>query len=122
MNFRLDYFQWKADSYEFKVLAEIDIRPYLKRLGIIKEKSEDDIIINERNLIANRLLAKNIVIDDNMSICPKHRSSFGIDWCDVVSTCHHPNHDQKQRSSVSDCRRANLALCSKLEGFPVGGR
>lgn len=78
--------------------------------------------MNEKNLIANRLLLKNILIDDSMSICPKHRSSFGVDWHDVKTTCHHPDHDPQHRPKAFDCRRANLVMCSKIENFPVGGR
>ena len=80
------------------------------------------IIVNEKNLIANRLIGKNILVDNTMSICAKHRSSFGIDWCDVVSRCSHPDHDPKHRPSTSDCRRAKLDICSRIEGFPIGGR
>ena len=83
---------------------------------------EDMIIVNEKNLIANRLIGKNILVDNTMSICAKHRSSFGIDWCDVVSRCSHPAHDPKHRPSTSDCRRAKLDTCSRIEGFPIGGR
>ncbi|CAF4181776.1 unnamed protein product [Rotaria magnacalcarata] len=83
---------------------------------------DDNIIVNERNLIANRLLGKNILVDNSMSICQKHRSSFGIDWRDVISTCNHPDHGPKRRTSTSDCRRANLEMCLRIEGFPIGGR
>jgi hypothetical protein len=46
---------------------------------------EDDLIVNERNLIANRLHSKGIFIYDSMAICPKHGSSHGIDWYDSES-------------------------------------
>ncbi|CAF3629026.1 unnamed protein product [Rotaria socialis] len=32
------------------------------------------------------------------------------------------HHDPKRRTSTSDCRRANLEMCSRIEGFPIGGR
>ena len=89
---------------------------------IIAKKDDDNIIINEKNLIANRLVRKNIFADDTMSICPKHRGTFGIDWVDRKKTCHHPDHDSKNSFSVSDCRLVKLDTCSKIEGFPVGGR
>lgn len=98
------------------------MRSYLKRTNVISKKDEDEVIVNETNLIANRLHSKNIFIDGSMFICPKHRSSFGIDWHSVKSTCHHPDHDANNRSSASDCRRATLATCLKIEGFPAGGR
>ncbi|CAF4276505.1 unnamed protein product [Rotaria magnacalcarata] len=116
------YFQWKSQCYKFETLVNIDIRKYLKHLGVVKKSMDDNTIVNERNLIANRLLGKNILVDNSMSICQKHRSSFGIDWRDVVSTCNHPDHDPKSRTSTSDCRRANLEICSRIEGFPIGGR
>jgi hypothetical protein len=104
------------------MLNESDVRSYLKRNNVISKKEEDDVIQNERNLIANRLRSKNVYFDDSMSICPKHRSSYSIDWCSAKSTRHHPDHDSNHRSFASDCRRATLATCSKIEGFPVGGR
>jgi hypothetical protein len=104
------------------MLSENDIRSYLKRNKVISKKEEDDIIMNEKNLIANRLRSKNIFVDGSTFICPKHRSSFGVDWHSVKSTCHHPDHDPNHRSFASDCRRAALTTCSKIEGFPVGGR
>jgi len=118
----LDYTDWTTECISFAQLAQRDIRHYLKRLRVITNKEEDSIIMNEKNLIANRLLLKNIFVDDSMSICPKHRSSFGVDWRDVKSRCHHPDHDSKHRQQVSDCRRASLAMCSKIQSFPVGGR
>ena len=56
------------------------------------------------------------------SICPKHRSSYGIDWCDLKFTCNHPDHRPEPRPSARGCRRANINICSRIEGFPVGGR
>jgi hypothetical protein len=106
----------------FATLKSIDIRAYLKRKGVISKEEDDNFIMNERNLIANRLHAKDILVDDSMLICPKHRSSFGIDWCDSKPTCHHPDHESRQSFSTSDCRRASIDMCSKIEGFPVGGR
>jgi len=104
------------------MLKGIDIRSYLKRNGVISKTEEDSFIMNERNLIANRLRSKGIFIDDSMAICPKHRSEFRIDWKDSKSKCHHPDHDSKHHSFFIPCRRANLATCSKIKGFPVGGR
>ena len=117
----IDYPDWPFTFVKFSTLRDIDIRSYLKRKKVISKK-EDDFIINERNLIANRLKSKDILIDDSMSICPRYRSSHGVDWCDMKSTCHHPNHDTKRNSSSHDCRRVNINICSKIEGFPVGGR
>lgn len=104
------------------MLSGSDIRSYLKRNNVIHRKEDDSIIVNEKNLIANRLRSKNIIIDDSMHICPKHRSSFGIDWHSVKSKCHHPDHDPSQRQSASDCRQASLNVCLRIEGFPLGGR
>jgi hypothetical protein len=103
-------------------LAQRDVRPYLKLIRVIKKTEEDTNIINEKNLIANRLLLKNILIDDSMSICPKHRGLFGIDWRDKKTVCHYPDPDSKHQATTSDCRRAHLAMCSRIEGFPIGGR
>ena len=122
MSAHIDYSDWTPQCITFADLAQRDVRPYLKLISVIKKTEEDTTIINEKNLIANRLLLKNILIDDSMSICPKHRGSFGIDWRDHKSACHFPNSDQKYHATTSDCRRATLKLCSKIEGFPIGGR
>jgi hypothetical protein len=122
MSIHLDYAGWTPRCITFANLAHRDVRPYLKRICVIKKTEEDSNKINEKNLIANRLLLKNILIDDSMSICPRHRGSFGIDWLDYKSVCHYPDPDPKHQASTSDCRRANLAMCSRIEGFPIGGR
>ena len=83
--FLIGCYDWLEECISFANLAEHDIRPYLKHLRVIAAVEEDNIIINEKNLIANRLLRKNILVDDSMWICPKHRSSFGIHWIDIVS-------------------------------------
>lgn len=120
--YKIDHYGWSQGCVTFRYLSELDIRSHLKQNGIISKKEDDSIIMTEKNLIANRLLRKNILADDNMKICPKHRSSFGIDWFNKKTTCHHPEHDAGQSSSVKDCRRVNLSTCLKIEGFPVGGR
>ncbi len=122
MFFLQDYSDWSPACVSFSQLEGIDIRSYLRRKKVIAKIEEDNLIINERNLIANRLRSKEIYIDDAMSICPKHRSSYGIDWYDSKSTCHHHDHDSEYHYSSRDCRRVNLATCFKIEGFPVGGR
>ena len=76
----------------------------------------------KKNLIASRLIGKNILVDNTMSVCAKHRSSFGIDWRDAVSRCSHPDYDPEHRPSASDCRRAKLDIYSRIEEFPIGGR
>ncbi|CAF4485842.1 unnamed protein product [Rotaria socialis] len=96
----LDYFDWKRQCYTFAYLAERDIRPHFQNLRVIN---------------------KNILIDDSMSICPKYRSFFGIDWCDVLPRCNHPDDDSKYRPPASGCHRANLSMCSRIEGFTIGG-
>ena len=118
----LDCYDWPFECINFGALAQRDIRPYLKQLRIISKIEDDDIIVNEKNLIANRLLQANVLVDDSMSICPRHRSIYGIHWYDVGSLCSHPDHVSKRRSCVSDCRRAKLSMCSRIEGFPIGGR
>ena len=90
------------------MLSGSNIRSYLKRNNVIRNKEEDDFIMNEKNFIANRLRSKNVVVDDSMFICPKHRSSFGIDWHCVKSKCHHPDHEPTLHSSASDCHQATL--------------
>jgi len=118
----LDYFDWTNECISFRQFAQRDVLDHLKRLGVIGKKEEDTTIRNEKNLIANRLRLRNIQVDDSMSICPKHRSSFVVDWYDSKSTCHHPDHDPKHRPKATDCRRATLVLSSKIPVFPVGGR
>ncbi|CAF2086444.1 unnamed protein product, partial [Rotaria magnacalcarata] len=95
-----NYSGWSCTCVTFSALKDIDIRSYLK---------------------TNRIRSLYIFIDDSMSFCPKHRSSYGIDWYDSKSTCHHLGHNSKHRPSARDCRRANITTCSKIEGFPVGG-
>ena len=121
-SYQIDHYGWSKECVTFAHLSEFDIRPYLKQSGIISKKEDDNIVMNEKNLVANRLLRKNILVDDSMRICPKHRASFGIDWFNKRTTCHHPEHNTSNRSALKDCRRANLATCLKIEGFPIGGR
>ena len=70
--FLIGCYDWPEECISFANLAERDIRPYLKHLRVTAAVEEDNIIINEKNLIANRLLRKNILVDDSMWICPKH--------------------------------------------------
>ena len=111
-----------ATMYYFREFSSTRCSAIFEAHECDQKTEEDTTIINEKNLIANRLLLKNILMDDSMSICPKHRGSFGIDWRDHKSACHFPNSDQKYHATTSDCRRATLKLCSKIEGFPIGGR
>ena len=70
-----DYPDWPRTCISFSKLEGIDIRSYLKRRKVISKIEDDNLIVNERNLIANRLRSKEIFVDDSMAICPKHRSS-----------------------------------------------
>ena len=106
----------------FAYLSELDIRSYLEQSKVISKKEDDNIVVNEKNLIANRLIRKSILAENNMKICPKHRSSFGIDWFSRNATCHHPEHDSGHSSAMKDSRRVKLTTCLKIEGFPIGGR
>ena len=117
-----DHYGWSQGCVSFASLAELDIRSYLKNNQIISKKDDDKIIMNEKNLLANRLLRKEILVQDSMHICPKHRSSFGIDWFNKKTTCHHPEHDSSSSASMKDCRVAKLASSLKIEEFPIGGR
>ena len=113
---------WSPKCVTFATLSQHDIRLYLKRNRIIMKLEDDDIIMNERKLIANRLLWENSFIDDTMSICPKHRSAFGVDWIDRKNRCYHPDHDLNASVSTADCRLVKFSTGLKIEGFPVGGR
>lgn len=106
----------------FAELRENPVTDHLRSLGVLKKSEGDPSALSERDLIANRLKLRNIAVDDAMSICPKHRSSFGVDWFSSTSVCHHPNHNPRQRPKGSDCRRATLRLCNKIDRFPIGGR
>jgi hypothetical protein len=121
-SYQIDHYGWSQGCVTFAYLSELDIRSYLKQNGIISKKEDDNIVMNEKNLIANRLFLKNILVNDIMRICPKHRSSFGIDWFHKKTTCHHPDHNSSNRSALKDCRPVNLTTCLKVEGFPIGGR
>ena len=79
-------------------------------------------IVNEKDLFADRLKREKVLVDNTMSICAKHRSSFGIEWCNAVSGCSHTDDDSKHRPSASDCRQAKVNICSRIEGFPIGGK
>jgi hypothetical protein len=120
--YQLDHNAWSRKCVTFAKLSDFDIRSYLKQNGIISKKEDDKNIMNEKNLIANRLLRKNILVDDSMRVCPKHRSSFGIDWFNKNTKCHHPDHDSNNSVPIKDCRRAKLITCLQIEGFPIGGR
>ena len=100
----LDHYGWSSECVIFATLSEYDIRSYLKYNQTISKEKDDTIIINEKDLIANRLMLKNTLVNDVMSICPKHQRSFGIDWIDRKSTCYHPDHDQSGSVSIADCR------------------
>jgi hypothetical protein len=118
----IDYPKWSPLCVSFASLGGIDIRSYLTRKNIISKIEEDDLIMNERNLIANRLRFNNVLIDDSMYICPKHRSTYGIDWHAAECRCYHPDHDPTHHSSKKDLRPVHITLCSIIEGFPVGGK
>ena len=120
--YEIDHYGWPRKCVTFSYLTELDIRSYLKRNNIISKKTDDDIIMNEKNLIVNRLTRKSILVGDNMKICPKHRSSFGIDWFSRTTTCHHPEHASGHSAVMKDCRRVKLSTCLKIEDFPIGGR
>ncbi|CAF2943431.1 unnamed protein product [Rotaria sp. Silwood2] len=45
-----------------------------------------------------------------------------IRWCDRDNVCNFPGHDVQQHPRLSDCRRANIIMCSKIDKFPIGGR
>ena len=122
ITFFIGCYDWPLECISFADLTQRDIRPYLNHVRVISIIEEDNIIINEKTLIANRLLSKNILVDDSMGICPKHRSSFGIHWYDVASLCSHSDHTSKQHSSTANCRRAKLPIYSRIDGFPIGGR
>ena len=120
--YQIDHYDWSRECVTFAYLSELDIRSYLKQNKVISKKEDDNIVVNEKNLIANRLIRKSILVEDNMKICPKHRSSFGIDWFSRNTMCHHPEHDSGHNSAMKDCRRVKLTTCLKIEGFPIGGR
>jgi len=117
--FLLDYAHWPRYCVSFSELKDIDVRALLKRKKVISKIEQDNLIMNEKNLITNRLRLENILVDESMFICPKHRSSFGVDWRVLQSKCYHPDHDPKHHPSKRDLRCANISLCSKIEGFPV---
>ena len=85
----LDHYGWSSDCVTFATLTEYDIKSYLKYNQVISKEKDDSIIINEKHLIANRLMRKNILVNNAMSICLKRRRCFGIDWVDRKSTCYH---------------------------------
>jgi hypothetical protein len=58
MSAHIDYSDWTPQCITFVDLAQRDVRPYLKLISVIKKTEEDTTIINEKNLIANRLLLK----------------------------------------------------------------
>ncbi|CAF1471929.1 unnamed protein product [Adineta ricciae] len=113
---------WSPFCVSFASLATRDMQSYLKRKKVICKIAEDDVIINEKNLVANRLCLENILIDDSMYICPKHRSSYGINRYISGTKCHHPDHDAKRPASKSDLRTAKIDICLRVEGFPIGGK
>ncbi|CAF0899738.1 unnamed protein product [Didymodactylos carnosus] len=111
---------WNKDCISVEELEKNDVTGYMSWTGVVKKPEDDDVIMNEKNLILNRLSKYNLLIDNSMEICPKHRNTYGVGWNDQT-TCHHPRHDPKKFAEKSNCRRANLALCCNIEGFPVGG-
>ena len=120
--YQTDHYDWSRDCVTFAYFSELDIRSYLKQNKVISKNEDDNIVVNEKSLIANRSIRKSILVEDNMKICLKHRSSFGIDWFSRNTTCHHPEHDSGHSSVMKDCRRVKLTTCLKIEGFPIGDR
>ncbi len=51
----IDYSEWSPLCVSFALLGGTDIRSYLKRKNVISKIEQDDLIMNEKNLIANRL-------------------------------------------------------------------
>ena len=78
----LDHYGWSSECVTFATPSEYNIKSYLKYNQVIPKEKDDSIIINKKNLIANRLLRKNTLVNNALSICLKHRSSFAIDWID----------------------------------------
>ncbi|CAF4937817.1 unnamed protein product [Rotaria sp. Silwood1] len=112
---------WPVGCVSFEYLNNISAEEYLIRKGIMLEQQRPYLKLNEKDLIANRLQLKNIPVHNNIRICPKHRNTFGIGWCDRDNVCHHPGHDVQQHLRPSDCRRANIIMCSKIDRFPIEG-
>ena len=120
--YQIHHYDWSRECVTFAYLSELDIRSYLKQNKVISKKEDDNIVVNEKNLIANGLIQKSILVEDNMKISPKHRNPFGIDWFSRNTTCHHLEHDSGHSSAMKDCRRVKLTTCLKIEGFPTGGK
>jgi hypothetical protein len=113
---------WHFDILKFRTLSTYDRRQYLLRKRLIDKNEAESIVFNEKDLIANRLALKNIIVNDDMGICPKHRSSNGVDWSMKHTTCNHPDHKPNDKVSSRDCRQAKFSTCAKIEGFPIGGK
>ena len=113
---------WPTECVSFEYLDSIPAEEYLINKRVMTDDQRIKMILSERKLIANRLQIKGIAINNNMFICPKHRNTFGVGWVDRSNVCHHPAHEGNEHPSPKDCRRANLLLCSQIDGFPIGGR
>ncbi|CAF4576361.1 unnamed protein product [Rotaria sp. Silwood2] len=113
---------WPVGCVSFEYLNNISAEELLIRKCIMSEQQRPYLKLSEKYLIANRLQLKNIPVHNNMRICPQHRNTFGIGWCDRDNVCNYPGHDLQQHPRLSDCRRANIIMCSRIDQFPIGGR
>ncbi|CAF0935170.1 unnamed protein product [Didymodactylos carnosus] len=116
----LDNTETNYPPMEAMFLHSLDQSHFLSLECAVKHVDDDDKIMNEINLITNRLERLNIIADDTTSICPKHRSSLGIGWFQSKQ-CYHPDHDPKSPAHSADCRPASLDVSSRIQGFPVSG-
>ena len=56
--YQIDYYYWSRKCVTFAYLSELDIRSYLKQNKVISKKEDENIVVNEKNLIANQLIRK----------------------------------------------------------------
>ncbi|CAF4644366.1 unnamed protein product, partial [Rotaria sp. Silwood2] len=84
---------WPVGCVSFEYLNNISAEELLIRKCIVSEQQRPYLKLSEKDLIANRLQLKNIPVHNNMRICPQHRNTFGMGWCDRDNVCNYPGHD-----------------------------
>ncbi|CAF1495880.1 unnamed protein product [Rotaria sp. Silwood1] len=111
---------WSESLVDFGTLSRIDVTPYLISLGMI-QKSEDRMIMSEKQLIMNRIAPYTSANRDSSVICLLHRYTYGIHWKENKERGH-PDHPPNRRVPKSDGRRVKLEVAKKIFGFIYGSR
>ena len=74
---------------------QLDVISHVKRLELYTSFTENCLNINESWLIRQRL---NLDFSCENTVCPKHRTTYGIGW-KPPTICSYPEHQKKKKAS-----------------------